>query len=163
MPLTGVSQSPCCCENLEYMKTAKHMNRLQVQWSLFFSHANFTTSYTPWIKNIKVNTLFFLYLSEDSIPATQTYPTFLTEIYKKNCQPSQGDLSISQLQFTPIHHICMKTMIKKLRRNISLSLGYHSQSNNPVVRNLWPVSRTWLFDKNHVDRQVSHYSPTYHH
>lgn len=39
--------------NLEYLKTAKHLNDRQARWSLFFARFNFTLTYRPGEKNVK--------------------------------------------------------------------------------------------------------------
>lgn len=52
-------------KNLEYLQEAKHPNPRQARWALFFTRFNFTISYRPVSKNIKVDTLFRQFNSND--------------------------------------------------------------------------------------------------
>ncbi len=44
-------------KNLEYIKSAKHLNPRQARWSLFFSPFQFPVTYRPSSKNSKADAL----------------------------------------------------------------------------------------------------------
>ena len=51
--------------NLEYIQTARRLNRLQARWALF-TRFDFTLTYRPGSKNIKDNALSRIYDSEEA-------------------------------------------------------------------------------------------------
>ncbi|KAL2083807.1 hypothetical protein ACEWY4_021580 [Coilia grayii] len=59
-------------KNLEYLRSAKHLNPRQACWSLFFSRFNFTLSYRPGSKNSKPDALSRMFSRSESpsVPAT---------------------------------------------------------------------------------------------
>lgn len=52
-------------KHLEYLRQAKRLNPCQARWVLFFTHFNFSISYCPGPKNVKMDTLSRLYTPDE--------------------------------------------------------------------------------------------------
>ncbi|KAI2668898.1 Transposon Tf2-9 polyprotein [Labeo rohita] len=59
-------------KNLEYIRSAKHLNTRQARWALFFGRFNFVLSYRPGSKNGKPNALSRQFGSPDNMPSSDT-------------------------------------------------------------------------------------------
>jgi hypothetical protein len=51
--------------HLQYLKEANRLNHRQARWALFFTRFNFSISYRPCSKNVKVDALSRLYAPEE--------------------------------------------------------------------------------------------------
>jgi hypothetical protein len=51
--------------NLEYIRAAKRLNPRQARWALFFTRFQFTISYRPGSKNVKVDAPSYLYDTDE--------------------------------------------------------------------------------------------------
>lgn len=59
-------------KNLEYLRTTKLLNSRQAHWALLFTSFNFTISYRPGSRNVKLDALSRLYSSAATQPDSET-------------------------------------------------------------------------------------------
>ncbi len=137
-------------KNLEYIKSAKRLNSRQARWALFFGRFDFSFSYRPGSKNIKPDALSRIFdhsdrpsFSEPIVPQKFFVSAVTWEIESQVRTASQGVTPPSGCPpgrlFVPDRgpqfvSKFWSEFCRLLGATVSLSSGYHPQSNGQTER-----------------------------
>ncbi|KAK3556470.1 hypothetical protein QTP70_008246 [Hemibagrus guttatus] len=144
-------------KNLEYLQAMKRLNPRQARWALFFTQFNFTLSYRPGLKNVKADALSHLHSldisNEDPEPIlpeklfanliswseeTLPEPDASTDVPPGYYGLPEDIVSDRGPQFTSR---VWRAFCKRLGVTVSLSSGYHPQTNGQTKRKIQEVGR----------------------
>ncbi|KAK3530547.1 hypothetical protein QTP86_027911 [Hemibagrus guttatus] len=137
-------------KNLEYLRAAKRLNPRQARWALFFTRFDFTISYRSGSKNTRADALSRLFAPEENPEVSETIlperglPTAMemaellfNHIFRyfgipEDIVSDRGPQFISRV---------WKAFFSRLGVAVSLSSGYHPQTNGQTERKIQEISR----------------------
>ncbi|KAK3532671.1 hypothetical protein QTP86_027655 [Hemibagrus guttatus] len=127
-------------KNLEYLRAAKRLNPRQARWALFFTRFNFTISYRPGSKNTKADALSRMFAPEESpetpepILPENVFVSPITWYFgiPEDIVSDQGPQFVSRV---------WRAFLTCLGVAVSLSSGYHPQTNGQMERKIQEISR----------------------
>ncbi|KAK3533899.1 hypothetical protein QTP70_034891 [Hemibagrus guttatus] len=137
-------------KNLEYLRAAKRLNPRQAHWALFFTRFDFTISYRPGSKNTKADALSQRFIPEENtedpetilpekgLPtAMETAELMFNHIFRyfgipEDVVSDRGPQFISGV---------WKAFFSRLGVAVSLSSGYHPQTNGQMERMIQEIGR----------------------
>ncbi len=106
--------------NLEYLRSAKRLNPRMAHWALFFILFQFTVTYRPVDKNINADSLSLF------------HHVFRNYGFPEDIVSDRGPQFISSV---------WKAFLKLLGISVSLSFGYHPQTNGQTEQKIEEIGR----------------------